>query len=327
MSQNTNSTKNQPATICRAFSCNKSLCNVDPALQYIRLKLIQNTVRVPASLYVNDLGALTTYQNPDPRYGVNWNQMSDRAVRHVQPNIVTGGSFYHGSSTKHTITRCRPGAGCPGGAGVDIKHNSYDRYLNRLKGKGPARRGVVPPNFGTQLPFNPAFPIYGGKTMKTSIVGDNCNCPISSDNSNASYNSSNAKLYNILFDPVLLNSKFKFQVGSIVYALNSQGYYARGVVTTIVNEVYTVVFDNGTSISTSSDNLLVYFPCNCTDSLSVGLGLTTDNGLILSTDPTVVKDCYLVNKYLGANSVFNIINAIKNLLPTQFQKFLSYYNT
>ena len=66
MSQNTNSTKNQPATICRAFSCNKSLCNVDPALQYIRLKLIQNTVRVPASLYVNDLGALTTYQNPDP---------------------------------------------------------------------------------------------------------------------------------------------------------------------------------------------------------------------------------------------------------------------
>lgn len=322
MSQNTNSTKNQPATICRAFGCNTSLCNMDPASQYIKLKLIQNTVRVPASLYVHDLGALTTYQRPDPRYGVNWNQMSDRAVRHIQPNLVAGGSFYHGSSTKHTITRCRPGAGCPGGAGVDIKHNSYDRYLNRLKGKGPARRGVVPPNFGTPLPFIPAFPIYGGKTMKTSIVGDNCNCPIGSDNS-----TSNAKLYNILFDPVLLNSYFKFQVGNVVYAVNSQGYYARAVVATIVNEVYTVVFDNGTSISTSSDNLLVYFPCNCIDSLSIGLGLNTDNGLILSTDPTVVKDCYLVNKYLGADSVFNIVNTIKNLLPIQFQKFLSYYNT
>lgn len=327
MSQNTNSTKNQPATICRAFSCNTSLCNVDPASQYIKLKIIQNTVRVPASLYVHDLGALTTYQRPDPRYGVNWNQMSDRAVRHVQPNLVTGGSFYHGSSTKHTITRCRPGAGCPGGAGVDIKHNSYDRYLNRLKGKGPARRGVVPPNFGTQLPFNPAFPIYGGKTMKTSIVGDNCNCPISSDNSNASYNSSNAKLYNILFDPVLLNSNFKFKVGNVVYALNLQGYYARAVVSAIVNDVYTVVFDDGKSISTSSDKLLVYFPCNCGQGLSDSLAISTVGGLVTSGDPTIVKDCYLVNKFLGTNSVFNIIYAIRNLLPIQFQKFLSYYNT
>jgi len=327
MSQNTNSTKNQPATICRAFSCNTSLCNVDPACQYIKLKIIQNTVRVPASLYVHDLGALTTYQRPDPRYGVNWNQMSDRAVRHVQPNIVTGGSFYHGSSTKHTITRCRPGAGCPGGAGVDIKHNSYDRYLNRLKGKGPARRGVVPPNFGTQLPFNPAFPIYGGKTMKTSIVGDNCNCPISSDNSNASYNSSNAKLYNILFDPVLLNSNFRFQVGNVVYALNLQGYYARAVVSAIVNDVYTVVFDDGRTTSTTSDKLLVYFPCNCGQGLSDSLAISTIGGLVTSGDPTLVKDCYLVNKFLGTNSVFNIIYAIRNLLPIQFQNFLSYYNT
>jgi hypothetical protein len=321
MSQNTNSTKNEPATICRAFSCNTSLCNIDPASQYIKLKLIQNTVRVPASLYVHDLGALTAYQRPDPRYGVNWNQMSDRAVRHVQPNIVTGGSFYHGSSTKNTITRCRPGAGCPGGAGVDIKHNSYDRYLNRLKGKGPLRRGVVPPNFGTPLPFNAAFPIYGGKTMKTSIVGDNCTCPISGDNS------SNAKLYHILFDPVLLNSGFKFTVGSVVYALNSQGYYARAVVTTIVNDVYTVLFDNGTTISTTNDKLLVYFPCSCGQNLSASLGISTINGLIVSNNSTTVTDCYLVNKFLGANSVLNIINAIKNLLPIQFQKFLSYYNT
>jgi hypothetical protein len=321
MSQNTNSTKNEPATICRAFSCNTSLCNIDPASQYIKLKLIQNTVRVPASLYVHDLGALTAYQRPDPRYGVNWNQMSDRAVRHVQPNIVTGGSFYHGSSTKNTITRCRPGAGCPGGAGVDIKHNSYDRYLNRLKGKGPVRRGVVPPNFGTPFPFNAAFPIYGGKTMKTSIVGDNCTCPISGDNS------SNAKLYHILFDPVLLNSGFKFTVGSVVYALNTQGYYARAVVTTIVNDVYTLLFDDGTTISTTNDKLLVYFPCSCGQNLPNSLGISSINGLIISNDSTNVTDCFLVNKFLGANSVFNIINAIKNLLPIQFQKFLSYYNT
>jgi hypothetical protein len=325
MSQNTNSTKNQPATICRAFSCSTNLCNNDPASQYIKLKLIQNTVRVPASLYVHDLGALTTYQQPHPSYGVNWNQMSDRAIRHVQPNLVTGGSFYHGSSTKNTITRCRPGAGCPGGAGVDIKHNSYDRYLNRLKGKGPVRRGVVPPNFGTPLPFNPVFPIYGGKTMKTNIVGDNCTCPIGSYSST---NSSQINLYNILFDPTILNVNFKFNEGNKVYALNENGYYAPAVIKHIKNnEDYVVEFSNGMHASTSSDKLLVYFPCNCTRNLKSELDVNALNGLITSNNPLIVKDCYLVNKYLGANSVLNIINSIKNLLPIQFQNFLSYYNT
>ncbi len=33
--------------------------------------------------------------------------------------------------TKRSITSLRPGAMSPGGSGVDIKHNSYDRYLNR----------------------------------------------------------------------------------------------------------------------------------------------------------------------------------------------------
>ena len=59
----------------------------------------------------------------------------------------------------------------------DIKHNSYYRYLARLKGKGPVRRGVIPPQFGVPIVFNPAYPIYGGKTIKTNIV-NHCNCPI-----------------------------------------------------------------------------------------------------------------------------------------------------
>jgi len=325
MSQNTNSTKKSASTCnetkCRALSCSKSLCNIDPASQYIRLKLIQNTVRVPSSLYVHDLGALTTYQRPDPRYGVNWNQMSDRAVRHVQPNIVTGGSFYHGSSTKHTITRCRPGAGCPGGSGVDIKHNSYDRYLNRLKGKGPVRRGVVPPNFGTPLPFNPAFPIYGGKTMKTNIVGDNCNCPIGSDNK-AIYN-----IYNILINPSLLNAYFEFKVGTRVYALNAQGYYEEAVIINITNDIATVQFTDGTVVSTSLDNLLIYFPCCCTDIAATELGINSLNGLFISNFPKTIDGCYIVNEFLGANSVLNITKFIQNLLPAQYQNFLSYYNT
>ena len=135
------------------------------------MKLIQNTVRVPASLYTSDLGALTV--STQPYY---WNQISDRKEPHIQPNLVGGGSFYHGSSTKRTITRERPGAGCPGGVGVDIKHNSYARRLLKLKAKSVLKQGYVPPNFGTPIAFLQAAPIYGGKTIQTNIVGNNCNC-------------------------------------------------------------------------------------------------------------------------------------------------------
>ena len=154
-----------------------NLSYLNPISQYINLKIIQNNVRVPSSIYTNDLGSLNVYQQPSNiNSNVNWNQQSDRSIPHIQPNIVAGGSFYHSSSTKHTITRCRPGAGCPGGIGVDVKHNSYDRYLKRLKGKGPARSQPIPQNFGEPIIFNRALPIYGGKTLKTNIVGDNCNC-------------------------------------------------------------------------------------------------------------------------------------------------------
>ena len=318
---------NEPESGCNYLGCAKNLCGVDPASQYIKLKLIQNTVRVPASLYLNDLGALTVYEPPLAiNANVNWNQMSDRAVRHIQPNLVAGGSFYHSSSTKHTITRCRPGAGCPGGAGVDIKHNSYDRYLARIKGKGPARRGVVPPTFGTPIDFNPAFPIYGGKTMKTSIVGDNCNCPIVNKNAAAVENSN--KVYHILINPVYLSMIFKYKVGDVVYATNAQGYNAIGIIINIENDIYTVLFDDESTVTTVADCLMVYFPCNCSQEDAANMGINYSNGSILFSDPAAgnPEDCYIVNNFFGANSVFNIIYFIRNLLPEEFQKFLSYYN-
>ena len=48
-----------------------------------------------------------------------WNQTSDKIVPSVQRR---GGSV-----------RNIPGGQTPGGVGCDIKHNSYDRYLNKLK--------------------------------------------------------------------------------------------------------------------------------------------------------------------------------------------------
>lgn len=106
-------------------------------------RVIQNQVRAAASQYVSSLAALNVRgtlignnnNNPVSAYSyVNWNQSSDRAQPAVTQRYVPS----RGNSTKTSLTRCRPGAACPGGgsvssAGVDVKHNSYDRYLARKK--------------------------------------------------------------------------------------------------------------------------------------------------------------------------------------------------
>ena len=159
-------------------------------VQYQIQKQIQRVVRVPQSLYSMNLAALSVYQKPIPTTevvdvngtpyiaggNVNWNQMSDRKQPHIQTLVTASGSTYGASSTRHTTVKMRPGAMSPGGAGVDIKHNSYDRYLNRLKGKAPLRRGPINPTFGIPRPFDPAHPVYGNKVMKLGIV-NGCDCP------------------------------------------------------------------------------------------------------------------------------------------------------
>ena len=184
---------------CRSGRCDQNLNGNTPFDQYQRQKIIQNTVRVPSSIYTMNLGALSVYQRPNPEYRVNWNQMSDRKERHEQrPN--TTGTNPGGNSTKRTITRLRPGALSPGGAGVDIKHNSYARYLARIKGKAPLRQQAVPPYFGLPIPFNPAHPVYGGKVFKTGIVAG-CNCPDNEYLSRVYVDNIQEEINNVMFDP------------------------------------------------------------------------------------------------------------------------------
>ena len=62
----------------------------------------------------------------------NLRGQSDRAVPSKNPiyiNVPT-----QGNSTKTTITSNKPGGMAPGGAGVDVKHGSYHRYLAKKKG-------------------------------------------------------------------------------------------------------------------------------------------------------------------------------------------------
>lgn len=243
--------------------CNTNLTGNTPADQYQKLKLIQNTARVQASLYTSNLGPLNAYkQATNVTHGVCWNQMSDRPVPSIQKATIPTGTNTSMNRRHTSVTSSRPGCQTPGGVGVDIKHNSYDRYLNRLKGKGPLRRGVIPPNFGQPIIFNPAFPIYGGKTTKTNLVSG-CDCPTNASQDKQIYN-------NPLWQPDP-TGVYQFQVGSYVYAKQTgNDFYTRAIVTNVNNGTYTIEFDNGTIQQvTNVYELLVYFPCNC--------GATIDN--------------------------------------------------
>jgi hypothetical protein len=259
---------------CHGF--NQNLASNDPASLYQKQKIIQKTVRVPSSLFSMNLASLNAYQQPQKQYNivdingsayvtspnVNWNQMSDRRQPHQQIVKSGSGSTYGASSTRHTITRLRPGALSPGGNGVDIKHNSYDRYLNRIKGKAPLRRGVVPPTLAEYIPFNRAYPVYGGKVMKTSIVS-NCKCPLDEKPSNDKLlYKSNDYFYKIN------NVKYEFKVGDLVWAKKSNDatYYEKATVTAVDNELnlLTVVFSDQTEIIVNKCEVLIYFDCgNC----------------------------------------------------------------
>ena len=75
---------------------------------------------------------------------------------------------------------------------LSLQHNSYYRYLGRLKAKKPIRQGKIPSNYGAPIKFNCAFPIKGAKTIKTSIVSGCNNCELINEKERKIY-----QIYNI----------------------------------------------------------------------------------------------------------------------------------
>jgi hypothetical protein len=289
-------------------SCNQNLASNDPASQYQRQKLIQNTVRVMSSLYTMNLAGLSGYQKPlntsqlveqagtpyiaPPR--VYWNQMSDRARPANQVQKVASGSTYHTSSTRHTITRDRPGAMSPGGVGVDIKHNSYDRYLNKLKGKAPLRRGVIPPNYGQPIPFNRAYPVYGGKIVKTGII-NGCDCPDVTDNINADkliYGSKSSAIQD-----EILSVKYVFNKGDFVWAkkIDTDTKLYKAQIIDSIDGLYTVEFEDKLTKVLVYCDLIAYYNCNCQPELSQTEQLLSGNAVnnrVLTTELTAENNIY-----------------------------------
>jgi len=255
-----------PPFYYRCRSCDTNLTSNTPANQYQRLKLIQNTVRVASSLYTMNVGSLSAYVKPVSK-GVCWNQMSDRPVPSVQRASVPTGFNNSMNGKRHSVTSSRPGCQTPGGVGCDIKHNSYDRYLNRLKGKGPLRRGSIPPTFGAPIPFNPAFPVYGGKTVKTNIV-TTCNCPIGNNIQN---NINNIQIYNNPYYYDYPDVEIKFSVGDYVYTTEvKNGLLVKATVIAVLeNNNYLVQFYDGRQEEKNIIELKVYFPCNCEENNNV----------------------------------------------------------
>ena len=289
---------------CRG--CNRNLTSNDPASQYQRQKIIQNTVRVPASLYTMNLGALNVYELPDARTRVNWNQMSDRSHRHIQTAYIPT----RGSSTKSSITRNRPGSMGPGGEGVDIKHNSYYRYLARIKGQKPLRRGVIPPDYGKEfIPFNRAFPIYGGKTVKTSIV-NHCNCPVESVESSKN---ADERIYVSTLQDQIMNVQYEFAIGDFVFAvkdLDLSGNYFKAVIIGIHNGIYEIEFIDDKLINfKTKEELLIYFDCSsCLE------GQIEQLFVKYILDGSILSACKVVN-YLSDGSVSqNILSVVENTI-------------
>jgi hypothetical protein len=246
----------------RCRGCNtQTLTGNTPADQYQKQKLIQNTVRVYESLYTMNLGSLSSYvKKPKDVYRVGWNQQSDRAYPSVQPALIKTGFNNSLNGRHHSYTSSRPGTQTPGGIGCDIKHNSYDRYLNKLKGKKVLRRGVIPPTFGLpQIPFNPAFPVYGGKQFNTSIVAD-CNCP---EDQNTSI--SDAKLYKNPNFYDINDVVFKYGVGMYVYAYenNTNDKVRAKIIQDLGHNDFIIQFDDGTTKTVTTSEIGPYYPCNC----------------------------------------------------------------
>lgn len=262
----------------RCRGCNThALTGNTPADQYQKQKLIQNTVRVYSSLYTMNLGSLSSYvRKPVDVYRVGWNQQSDRAYPSVQKGLIKTGFYNSLNGRHHSYTSSRPGTQTPGGVGCDIKHNSYDRYLNKLKGRKVLRRGVIPPTFGLPfIPFDPAFPIYGGKQFKTAIVAD-CNCP-----DDQTVVNSDAILYNNPFFQDINDAVFKYGVGMFVYAYKGGANTSvrAEIIQDLGNDMFVIKFDDGTFKTVTVAEIIQYYPCNC-DGIAIDASLDVlANGL------------------------------------------------
>ena len=192
--------------------------NTQP-LPYQTLQLIQNSVRAPASTYTADLAALSVSKQPV------WSALSDRPVP-ASPGYARR-------------TTSRPGGQAPGGKGCDVKHGSYERYLNRLKGKGPLRRNVQ-------------VSVGASVTGRTSVVAG-CKCDATSEQA----------IYTDTKFAEIDGIQYEFAIGTQVHAKQAgSNYYSRAIiVSNDGNFIYTIQYDYDGVLETKHISELKIFTC------------------------------------------------------------------
>ena len=102
-----------------------------------RNKIIYNQVGYEGSLYVNNIATLHVLDKCCDDTPKTSKGQSDRNQPAVQRKL----NYSRGP-------KLRPGMLNPGGKNIDVKHNSYDRYLARKKGKHLVNNNI---KFSNQL--------------------------------------------------------------------------------------------------------------------------------------------------------------------------------
>ena len=121
---------------------------------------IYNTVRVSQSEYAMNKSSLIVQHNSKDNNNMNWNTQSDRLLPANSLKNFTNFKR-NGNSRKSSLTKLRPGSLTPGGYGVDIKHNSYARYLARKKGATALKQEKNYVKINSKAVVNNKFKKYG----------------------------------------------------------------------------------------------------------------------------------------------------------------------
>ena len=128
---------------------------------------IYNTSRIRSSEFMMNKAAFNVFADRGTSSKFTWNQSSDRVeAGNPKTAIVPTRS----NSVRGTKTGIRPGSQAPGGSGVDIKHNSYDRYLLRKKGIAMKTGPYVGDDVDSKA-------IVNNKVQATNSLGLDCDCP------------------------------------------------------------------------------------------------------------------------------------------------------
>lgn len=164
-------------TRCIGCTSNKYTVSKDISQKIIKLaslnQIITKNIGQSGSQYLGNLGSLEVWRDSScsqigsTQQTNKASQASDRYYKAQVPK--TSIIPTRGNSIKRTQTILRPGALGSGGSGVDVKHNSYARYLAKKKG------GVI---LGEKIPdsIKNSKQIVNNKFMKGRVVAGGLEC-------------------------------------------------------------------------------------------------------------------------------------------------------